>query len=65
MTTIVDSTTAETWPHHYGVEDRVDNVLFLAHVRHILRRGYTGRFYNTPHYVFWSRRRRVLDGGTT
>jgi hypothetical protein len=41
-------TYAETWPHHYIVKDRVDNVRFLELVRHIRRHGYKSRFYNTP-----------------
>jgi 5-methylcytosine-specific restriction enzyme subunit McrC len=42
------TTYAETWPHHYIVKERVDNVRFLELVRHIRRHGYKGRFYNTP-----------------
>lgn len=39
-------TYAKTWPHHYIVKDRVDNVLFMEAVSHIRRHGSIGNFYN-------------------
>ncbi len=39
-------TYAETWPHEYIVQERVDGEMFFALARHILQRGYEGRFYD-------------------
>jgi len=39
-------TYAETWPHEYIVQEKVDNDLFLELANHIDRFGYAEHFYN-------------------
>ena len=43
---------ADTWPHHYIVRDRVDEMLFIRTVQHILLFGYEGPFYKQKYIYF-------------
>ena len=38
-------TYADTWPHEYIVQEKVDNELFLALADHLVKHGYEGHFY--------------------
>ena len=39
-------TYAQTWPHEYLVQEKVDQAMFLALATHINTHGYPSRFYN-------------------
>ncbi len=45
-------TYAETWPHEYIVQERVDNDLFLSLAGHIDTHGYESNFYTTKQIYF-------------
>lgn len=45
-------TYADTWPHEYIVQERVDNDLFLALADHIDTKGYESNFYSTKQTYF-------------
>ena len=45
-------TYAETWPHEYIVQERVDNALFLQLAAHIDTHGYEAEFYSTRQIYF-------------
>ena len=45
-------TYADTWPHEYIVQERVDNDLFLALADHIDLNGYESNFYSTKQIYF-------------
>jgi len=51
-TWIFAKTYAETWPHEYIVQDRVDNDLFLELAAHIDTHGYESEFYSTRQIYF-------------
>jgi hypothetical protein len=45
-------TYAETWPHEYIVQERVDNELFLELASHIDKFGYENYFYKMKQKYF-------------
>ena len=49
---IFAKTYAETWPHEYIVEERVDADLFAQLAHHIDTYGYTDYFYQKPVIYF-------------
>lgn len=49
---IFAKTYAETWPHEYIVQERVDNELFLELADHIDKFGYEDYFYKTKQIYF-------------
>lgn len=51
-TWIFAKTYAETWPHEYIVQERVDNASFLELAAHIDTHGYESEFYSTRQIYF-------------
>jgi len=51
-TWIFAKTYAETWPHEYIVQEKVDNDLFLKLAAHIDTFGYESEFYDAKHIYF-------------
>jgi len=49
---IFAKTYAETWPHEYIVQERVDNKLFLELANHIDQFGYEDYFYKMKQIYF-------------
>jgi len=49
---IFAKTYAETWPHEYIVQERVENELFLKLAKHIDQFGYEEYFYQTKQIYF-------------
>ena len=49
---IFAKTYAETWPHEYIVQERVDNKLFLEFANHIDQLGYEDYFYKMKQIYF-------------
>ena len=49
---IFAKTYAETWPHEYIVQERVDNGLFLDLANHIDQFGYEDYFYKMKQIYF-------------
>ena len=49
---IFAKTYAETWPHEYIVQERVDNKLFLELSNHIDQFGYEDYFYKMKQIYF-------------
>lgn len=54
-------TYASTWPHHYIIKEKVDEVLFIKMVKHIRKFGYEGQFYKRKFtyfeedgFVYWT-----------
>ena len=45
-------TYADTWPHEYIVQEKVDNKLFLALADHLVKHGYEGHFYEMRQIYF-------------
>ncbi len=45
-------TYADTWPHEYIVQEKVDNELFLALADHLFKHGYEGPFYEMRQIYF-------------
>ncbi|MFC1662913.1 hypothetical protein ACFL04_01965 [Patescibacteria group bacterium] len=45
-------TYAQTWPHEYIVQEKVDNKLFLQLAHHIDSYGYESFFYSTKQIYF-------------
>ena len=45
-------TYADTWPHEYIVQERVDNALFLELAEHIDTCGYVDHFYKKE-VIYW------------
>ena len=52
VTWIFAKTYAQTWPHEYIVQEKVDNELFLKLAAHIDTCGYEDYFYKTPQIYF-------------
>jgi hypothetical protein len=51
-TWIFAKTYAQTWPHEYIVQEKVDNALFLKLADHIDKFGYEDYFYQTKQKYF-------------
>ena len=49
---IFAKTYAETWPHEYIVQERVENDMFLKLANYIDKYGYEDYFYNTKQIYF-------------
>jgi len=49
---IFAKTYAETWPHEYIVQEKVDNTLFLELANHIDKYGYIDYFYKMKQTYF-------------
>ncbi len=49
---IFAKTYAETWPHEYIVQERVDNELYMKLAHHIDRYGYESYFYKMKQIYF-------------
>ena len=49
---IFAKTYADTWPHEYIVQEKVDNDLFLELANHLDQYGYEDYFYSTKQTYF-------------